>query len=156
MKSPTHTLLAYGAARSTDSISIRYFPYFQEQTLSPSVTPRFKKPRQNSEKHLKLIRQLPSCLTFSPPPNDPHHLRCAGGRGIGLKAEDRWTVPMTRREHSDCHLVGSKRELEWFAERGIDVTALATELWEASGNLDQMTNIIRKYYNGNFITGSPR
>ena len=63
-----------------------------------------------------------------------------------MKAEDCWTVPLTRREHSDCHLVGSKRELEWFAERGIDITALAMELWDASGDLEQMTKIVRKYY----------
>ena len=97
-------------------------------------------------KHLALIRQLPSCLSFCEGPNDPHHLRCMGGRGAGMKAEDCWTVPLTRMEHCACHLVGSKMELDWFRERGIDIVTLATELWDASGNLEQMTEIVRKHY----------
>ena len=114
--------------------------------MSQSVTPRFKKPRENSKAHLALVRQLPSCLSFSRPPNDPHHLRIKSERGMGMRASDRWAVPLTRREHSDCHLVGSKKELDWFAERGLDITALATELWNATGDLKQMIEIVRKHY----------
>lgn len=74
-----------------------------------------------------------------------------------MKAEDCWTVPLTRGEHTECHTVGSRKELEWFYQRGItDITVLASELWAATGDLEKMTNIIREYHNGNFITGSPR
>ena len=114
--------------------------------MSQFVTPRFKTPRKDSQKHLALVRQLPSCLSFCSGPNDPHHLRCKGGRGAGMKAEDCWTVPLTRGEHTECHTVGSKKELEWFYQRGIDVSALAAELWSATGNLETMTEIVRIHH----------
>lgn len=63
-----------------------------------------------------------------------------------MKAEDCWTIPLTRMEHCAVHLVGSKMELQWFLDRGINPTKLATELWEASGDLEQMTKIVRKHY----------
>lgn len=63
-----------------------------------------------------------------------------------MKAEDCWAVPLTRGEHTECHTVGSRKELEWFYQRGIDIVALATELWAASGNLEAMTEIVRNHY----------
>ena len=65
---------------------------------------------------------------------------------MGLRASDRWAIPLTRREHSDCHLVPSKDEIDYFYQRGIDCIALANELWEATGDLKRMTEIVRKHY----------
>lgn len=104
--------------------------------------PNFKKPNIRSKAHLKLVRQLPSCLSGRPGPSDPHHLRISEERGVGLKAGDNWAVPLTRREHIACHKVGSKMEELWFFERGIDCRELAKELWKNTGDLDAMTKIV--------------
>lgn len=94
--------------------------------------------------HLTLIRQLPSCLSGKNS-CDPHHLRVSSERGIGLKATDKWAIPLTRREHIDCHKVGSKKERDWFLARGIDAYALAADLWEATGNLEKMRKIVENH-----------
>lgn len=98
-----------------------------------------------SPAHLTLIRQLPSCLSGKKP-CDPHHLRVSNERGIGLKATDRWAVPLTRDEHEECHLVGSRKEEEWFLARGVDVYSLANALWQASGNMEKMIKILEAHH----------
>lgn len=103
----------------------------------------------DSAAYLVLIRRLPSCVSGAAAPSVPHHLLCAGGRGVGMKAEDRWAVPLTWAEHThsvDCvHSVGAKAEFEWFVQRGVpDVRALATALWEArEGDFSRMVLIAR-------------
>ena len=68
---------------------------------------------------------------------------------MGMKAGDEWCVPLCRFHHThggnECvHHVGSKHELEWFAERGIDATALAKSLYEASPFRDEQSVRERK------------
>jgi hypothetical protein len=95
-----------------------------------------------SPDHLANIRQLPSCISGKTP-CDPHHLRCAGGRGVSLKAEDRWAIPITREEHMAVHRFGSKREFLWFrAEHGINCLELARALWLNRGDLDAMRRVV--------------
>lgn len=97
-----------------------------------------------SPAHLALIRQLPSCLSGKSP-CDPHHLRVSNERGIGLKATDRWAVPLIRKEHDECHLVPGRKEEEWFLARGIDVYSLANALWQQTGDLERMLRVLEAH-----------
>jgi hypothetical protein len=49
-------------------------------------------------------------------------------------------------EHCAVHTISSREEIDYFYQHGIDCYALATELWEATGDLQQMTDIVRKHY----------
>lgn len=117
--------------------------------FKPPIGPKKPKPSAASkrpgmdEKHLSLIRQLPSCISGKGP-CEAHHLRCAGGRGVGLKAEDRWAVPLTHEEHMELHRVGSKREFAWFASRGINCMALARALWNRR-RLEAMLKVLEAH-----------
>lgn len=96
-----------------------------------------------SEKHLACIRQLPCCVCGRSGPNDPHHLKHVGGRGTGLRAVDRWAVPMCRADHDTVEKIGSRNEVAWFKKNGVeDPGWLALALWAATGNVEQMVKII--------------
>src|SRR5262245_35694107 len=98
-----------------------------------------------SETYLAAVRRLPSCISGRSP-CIAHHLRCAGGRGVGMKSEDRWALPLTLDEHTACvdytHGVRS-REFEWFGEHGVNCLDLATGLWGAFPNEQRMLWILQ-------------
>lgn len=119
--------------------------------FKPSVNPN--KPKEdkraklagNSKEHLALIRQLPSCVSGRTP-CDPHHLQVKGERGMGLRARDKWCVPLTRDEHDHLHSVGSRNELAWFKAHGIENPyKLAQALWKASPNLQKMKDVVEAH-----------
>ena len=119
------------------------------------IVTRFKQPRRKkpssaskrygmSKAHLDLVRQLPSCLSGQVP-CDPHHLRSGGAekeRGTGIKATDRWAIPLTRGEHIDIHKISGRQERDYLVDRGVNPLELARALWEATGDLDRMTAIV--------------
>lgn len=108
------------------------------------VSPR-EKWEGNSKTHLKLIRQLPSCISGRKP-CDSHHLKVKEQRGVGMKARDMWTVPLTRDEHDHLEAQGSRNELRWFKERGIENPyELASALWKNTGDIERMTKIVEAY-----------
>lgn len=95
------------------------------------------------EKHRAAIRKLPCCV---PGCNvvgcDPHHLKQTGERGMGMRSPDRWAVPLCRAHHDTIEGIGSKNELRWFADRGIDAIELAGALWSARCDAPSMTKIV--------------
>jgi hypothetical protein len=99
----------------------------------------------NSKAHLELVRQLPSCVSGVAGPCDPHHLRSAAAlaeRGVGMRATDKFTVPLLRHEHDELHRISSRLEEAWFRERGIDdVIELAAALWTNTGDLERMWKV---------------
>lgn len=109
------------------------------------VKPAAEKRPGMSDAHLKCIRVL-NCATCSAfAPSDPHHLKAGvqHERGIGRRATDRWTVPLCRSCHDSVENVGSRREPEWFAKRGVaDPLGLASALWHATGNPVAMNKIV--------------
>lgn len=98
--------------------------------------------------HLERIRRLPCCIPTcsSKSPSDPHHLRVSNERGVGLKATDRWAIPLCRRHHEECHTVGSRKEEEWFLAREIDCYGLANSLWQnTSDDLGRMLKVMEAH-----------
>jgi DNA recombination protein Rad52 len=85
-------------------------------------------PRRLRDKaHLKFVASQP-CLVCGRHPCDPHHLRFAQPRAIGLKVSDEFTVPLCRGHHRELHQTGN--EQAWWAERKLDALEIARSLWE--------------------------
>ena len=122
----------------------------------PSIMEREKAKREKksarqrregqSEAHRKLIRLLPCCVSGTRPPNDGHHLKSgpAGSeRGIGMRATDKWLVPLRRTKHQELEKLSARREMGWFQEHGIeDVVELAAALWRNTGDLERMRKVL--------------
>lgn len=122
----------------------------------PSLSERSKKHvsaqerrEGNSAAHLALIRQLPSCVSGSLGPCDPHHLRSGAAlaeRGVGMRATDRWAVPLLRIEHDELHRISSRLEEAWFRERGVgDVIELANAIYVNTGDLERMLRVLQAH-----------
>jgi hypothetical protein len=82
--------------------------------------------RLRDKAHLKFIASQP-CLICGRQPSDPHHLRFAQPRAIGLKVSDEFTVPLCRGHHRQLHQAGN--EEAWWAARNITALAIARDLW---------------------------
>ena len=82
----------------------------------PNLTPRpidksqlmIAEPKRLRDKaHLKFVAAQP-CLVCGRQPADPHHLRFAQPRAIGLKVSDEFTVPLCRGHHRELHQTGNE------------------------------------------------
>jgi DNA recombination protein Rad52 len=82
--------------------------------------------RLRDKAHLKFVASQP-CLICGRQPSDPHHLRFAQPRGIGLKVSDEFTVPLCRGHHRQLHQAGN--EVTWWENLHIDALAIAKDLW---------------------------
>src|SRR5262249_23550719 len=86
------------------------------------------KPKRLRDKvHLKFVASQP-CLVCERQPSDPHHVRYAQPRALGLKVSDEFTVPLCRGHHRELHQAGN--EETWWRSLNIDPLAIANELWE--------------------------
>ena len=85
--------------------------------------------RLRDKAHLKFVASQP-CLICGRQPSDPHHLRFAQPRAIGLKVSDEFTVPLCRGHHRQLHQVGN--EETWWVKYQIDVLKMAEQLWKQS------------------------
>src|SRR5262245_12082165 len=82
--------------------------------------------RLRDKEHLKFVATQP-CLICGRQPSDPHHLRFAQPRAIGLKVSDEFTVPLCRGHHRQLHHAGN--EQAWWAQSNINALTIAKELW---------------------------
>jgi len=64
--------------------------------------------RLRDKEHLKFVAAQP-CLVCGRQPCDPHHLRFAQPRAMGLKVSDEFTVPLCRGHHGSCIRQAMKR-----------------------------------------------
>lgn len=116
------------------------------------VTPNFRvkterqrrKREGDDPKHLDNLRKLRCCVCGCRPPVTVHHLK--QGRMSQQKAEDRWGIPLCLFPHGDdCHgqieRIGSKKELAWLLQRGVDGLALAAALWSNKHSLEAMRRV---------------
>ena len=83
--------------------------------------------RRRDKAHLKFVASQP-CLICGRQPSDPHHLRFAQVRAIGLKVSDEFTVPLCRGHHRQLHQAGN--EVSWWENQNIRPLEIARELWE--------------------------
>ena len=77
--------------------------------------------RLRDKAHLKFVASQP-CLICGRQPSDPHHLRFAQPRAIGLKVSDEFTVPLCRGHHRQVHQTGN--EVTWWEDLQIDALAV--------------------------------
>lgn len=101
--------------------------------------------RLRDKAHLKFMASQP-CPICGRQPCDPHHLRFAQPRAIGLKVSDEFTVPLCRGHHRQLHQAGD--EVAWcrssissrwrlpksFGTRPIQGLALADNKQQASSD----------------------
>jgi DNA recombination protein Rad52 len=89
--------------------------------------------RLRDKAHLKFVASQP-CLICGRQPSDPHHLRFAQLRGIGLKVSDEFTVPLCRGHHRQLHQ--AVNEVTWWENLRIDALAIAKDLWKQTHTKD--------------------
>ncbi len=82
--------------------------------------------RLRDKAHLKFVASQP-CLVCGRQPCDPHHLRFAQPRAIGLKVSDEFTVPLCRGHHRQLHQAGN--EEAWWENLQINALEIARGLW---------------------------
>ena len=87
----------------------------------------FGEPKRLRDKaHLKFVATQP-CLVCGRQPCDPHHLRFAQPRAMGLKVSDEFTVPLCRGHHRQLHQAGD--EVAWWEKLRINALETARGLW---------------------------
>lgn len=85
--------------------------------------------RHRDKAHLKFVASQP-CLICGRQPSDPHHLRFAQPRALGLKVSDEFTVPLCRGHHRQLHQAGD--EYTWWNNLEINALEIAKGPWEES------------------------
>jgi DNA recombination protein Rad52 len=83
--------------------------------------------RLRNKAHLKFVASQP-CLICERQPSDPHHVRYAQPRALGLKVSDEFAVPLCRVHHRQLHQAGN--EETWWKSLNIDPLVIAKGLWE--------------------------
>jgi Rad52/22 family double-strand break repair protein len=83
--------------------------------------------RRRDKSHLRFVAAQP-CLVCGRHPSDPHHLRFAQPRALGIKVSDEFTVPLCRGHHRQLHQAGN--EIAWWKTMNIDALPVARQLWE--------------------------
>jgi hypothetical protein len=83
--------------------------------------------RHRDKDHLRFVASQP-CLLCERQPSDPHHLRFAQPRGLGMKVSDEFTVPLCREHHRLLHHSGN--ENAWWHDMGIEPLEIAKTLWQ--------------------------
>ena len=83
--------------------------------------------RLRDKAHLRFVASQP-CLVCGRQPSDPHHLRFAQPRALGLKVSDEFTVPLCRGHHRQLHQAGN--EVNWWGNFNLMPLEVARGLWE--------------------------
>jgi DNA recombination protein Rad52 len=95
--------------------------------IDKSVLTLAEPKRRRDKSHLRFVASQP-CLVCGRQPSDPHHLRFAQPRALGVKVSDEFTVPLCRSHHRQLHQTGD--ESAWWKNIKIDALEFARGLWE--------------------------
>ena len=95
--------------------------------IDKSQLPLAEPKRLRDKAHLKFVASQP-CLVCGRQPSDPHHLRFAQPRALGMKVSDEFTVPLCRGHHRQLHQAGN--EQAWWQGLKIEPLAIAKGLWQ--------------------------
>lgn len=98
--------------------------------------------RQEDAAHLALIRKLPCLITGERERVEAAHIRYSSALygkanpGTGAKPDDRWTVPLCARLHTEAADAQHRSGEEWWwEERGINPLLVAQRLHDLSAGL---------------------
>lgn len=129
---------------------VRYGNFKKPKTPKRKANSKRVKQRAGmSPAHLECIRKLPCCVSRRMPGGEAHHLKAGTReRGMGLRSTDKWALPMSPDKHGEVERVGTRNELAWFRERGIDAHALAAALWANTGNVPRMIAVLKAHWEG--------
>lgn len=124
-------------------------PTILERSTRPKRDWRAARPGM-SEAHLDDIRQLPCAVPGCTERDiEAHHLLSGPAkreRGLGIKATDRWSLPLCRwLHHAEVHRRGARSEHLWFQSFGLSPYELAEALWNARGQLETMRGILAEH-----------
>src|SRR5450756_2477423 len=104
-------------------------PDFVPGRIDKSLLTIAEPKRLRDKDHLRFVASKP-CLVCGRQPSDPHHLRFAQPRALGLKVSDEFTVPLCRDHHQQLHQAGN--EVAWWHDSDIKALEIAKGLWEES------------------------
>ena len=112
--------------------SVSAAPSLAPNTLSPgkidkSVLALAEPKRRRDKSHLRFVASQ-TCVVCGRHPSDPHHLRFAQSRALGVKVSDEFTVPLCRGHHRQLHQSGD--EVAWWQGFKIEALQVARRLWE--------------------------
>jgi hypothetical protein len=112
---------------SADTSIIPASPGLVPAQIDKSVLAIAEPKRLRDKAHLRFVASQP-CLVCGRQPSDPHHLRFAQPRALGLKVSDEFTVPLCRGHHRQLHQAGN--EVAWWEDLEINTLEIAKGLWE--------------------------
>jgi Rad52/22 family double-strand break repair protein len=112
---------------SADTSIVPASPGVFPAQIDKSVLAIAEPKRLRDKAHLRFVASQP-CLVCGRQPSDPHHLRFAQPRALGLKVSDEFTVPLCRGHHRQLHQAGN--EVAWWENLKISAMPIAKGLWE--------------------------
>jgi hypothetical protein len=81
--------------------------------------------------HRQFIRDLPCLVCGKAAPSECAHVRQRTDGGMGMKPDDRYTLPLCHAHHSEQHVTG---ETTFWGRVGIDPLDYAYRLYAVSGD----------------------
>src|SRR5664279_2016420 len=121
---------------SADTSIVPPSPELLPGQIDKSVLTIGEPKRLRDKDHLRFVASQP-CLICGRQPSDPHHLRFAQPRALGLKVSDEFTVPLCRDHHQQLHHVGN--EVAWWHD--FDIKALESASALISKSCHQATSL---------------
>jgi hypothetical protein len=109
------------------SIIVPAAPGLVPEQIDKSLLTIAEPKRLRDKAHLRFVASQP-CLVCGRQPSDPHHLRSAQPRALGLKVSDEFTVPLCRGHHQQLHQAGN--EVAWWENLKISPLVIAKGLLE--------------------------
>jgi len=120
-----HTLVP--STSPAPPLAPKALPDLTARRIDKSVLTIAEPKRLRDKAHLRFVASQP-CLICGRQPSDPHHLRFAQLRALGLKVSDEFTVPLCRGHHRQLHQAGN--EVAWWGNFKIEPLEVAKGLWE--------------------------
>jgi hypothetical protein len=114
-------------------------PAIEDETKIDKSALALPEPKRRRDKsHLRFIASQP-CIVCGRQPSDPHHLRFAQPRALGVKVSDEFTVPLCRGHHRQLHQAGN--ETAWWDNLKIDALRTARQFWERTHQSEATSEI---------------
>lgn len=117
------------------------------EAFSHDLRSRSKRPRQESQAHLKFMRGLPCLVCGTRKDVLAAHIRSSsstyGKRSTGMqeKSSDCWTLPLCSGHHEEQH---RGNEMDFWRKYMIDPFAIALALFAATGDDERAELIIKQ------------